>query len=141
MGYKGGIMKPLVKRMSLISLICILLMSTFLLSACGSKQITIEQIYDKLSSDYTCVEYTTDAEKISEQTSKWKYSLEKQNVNSEHLMIVAVFNYYSSSSEIDILKFSKDKYAKKMIENYNFENDVKAKRYGNLIVIVDNQIE
>ena len=136
-------MKNLTKHFSVGVIICLLLVSCFTLSACSSNQITIKQIQDKLrehSASYA-VEYTTDAEKISEQTAEWTYAMEKQNVDAEHLMVVAVFNYSSTTNRIDILKFSKEKYAKKMIQNYNFGNSSTAKRYGNLIVVVDNDIQ
>ena len=132
-------MKTLSKQICVCAIICLLLISCFTLSACGSKQITIDQIRDKIGSSY--VEYTVDADKISEQKLEWAYAMEKQNVDSEHLMFVAVFNYYNFTNKIDILKFSKEKYAKKMIQNYDFGDSVTAKRYGNLVVVVNNQIQ
>ena len=136
-------MKTLSKNLYVGVIICLLLVSCFTLSACSSNQITIKQIHDKLSSynESYAVEYTTTAEKIAEKTSEWVYAMEKQNVDAEHLMVVAVFNRYSSTNRIDILKFSKDKYAKKMIQNYDFGNSSTAKRYGNLIIVVDNDIQ
>lgn len=134
-------MKTLSKKLCVCAIICLLLISCFTLSACSSKQITIKQIHEKLISSSYGVEHTIDAETIATQTSRWVYAMEKQNVDSEHLMIVAVFNYGSNLHQIDILKFSKDKYAKKMIQNYDFGDSVTAKRYGNLVVVVRNQIQ
>ena len=49
---KGEKMKTLSKNLCVSVIICLLLVSCFTLSACSSNQITIQQIYDKLS-DYT----------------------------------------------------------------------------------------
>ena len=134
-------MKILSKQLCVSAIICLLLISCFTLSACGSNQITIKQIHEKLISSSYGVEHTIDAETIATQTSRWVYAMEKQNVDAEHLMVVAVFNYSSTTNRIDILKFSKEKHAKKMIQNYDFGNSSTAKRYGNLIVVVDNDIQ
>lgn len=132
-------MKTLSKKLCVCAIICLLLIGCFTLSACGSKQITIDQIRGAIGNSY--VEYTVDADKISEQKLEWAYAMEKQNVDSEHLVAVAVFNFYNFTNRINILKFSKEKYAKQMIQKYNFGDSVTAKRYGNLVVVVSNQVQ
>jgi hypothetical protein len=160
-------MKNMVKKNVLIKLICVaclILCSSFLFAGCGRNQLTVKQITDavleyvpmtnnmqyfvgKPQFAFGNLDYDTQLNDYSAENIKWQRKLERQNVNTEDFCFVEKLEftvtggYKSTWIYMYIFKFENNKAAKNMQKNYKFEEDVTSRRYGNLVVAVDNLIQ
>ena len=160
-------MKNMVKKNILIKLICVaclILCSSFLFAGCGRNQLTVKQITDAVleyvpttnNMQYfvgkpNFVYYNLDSHDkmatYSYENVRWQRKLERQNVNTEDFCFVEKLSfsvtggYKSNTIYMYIFKFENNKAAKNMQKNYKFEEDVTSRRYGNLVVAIDNLIQ